>query len=208
MSAFPQRTTIGVDKSVGDKAILSARHEIIDGPNSADSNTTIGVTASPWTGTTITANSDLLTNDLGRRLGATIGVDQQVRLTDKWSASVGARSRTVLDQTGEFIEVTPDAAISPLEINEDFNSAYIGVAYSTDVTSASARLEGRHSSAGDTWTASAGVARELTEELSWQDRQEVYLMKPVVQAAPLVNWTLGLAERGDRVMKIQLFLIG
>ena len=166
VSAFPQRTTIGVDKSVGDKAILSVRHEILDGPNSADSNTSIGVTASPWTGTTITANSDLLTNDLGRRLGATIGVDQQVRLTDKWSASVGARSRTVLDQTGEFIEVTPDAAISPLEINEDFNSAYIGVAYSTDSTSASARLEGRHSSAGDTWTASAGVARELTEELS------------------------------------------
>ena len=166
VSAFPQRTTIGVDKSVGDKAILSVRHEILDGPNSADSNTSIGVTASPWTGTTITANSDLLTNDLGRRLGATIGVDQQVRLTDKWSASVGARSRTVLDQTGEFIEVTPDAAISPLEVNEDFNSAYIGVAYSTDSTSASARLEGRHSSAGDTWTASAGVARELTEELS------------------------------------------
>ena len=166
VSAFPQRTTIGVDKSVGDKAILSVRHEILDGPNSADSNTSIGVTASPWTGTTITANSDLLTNDLGRRLGATIGVDQQFRLNEKWSASVGARSRNVLDQTGEFIEVAPDDAISPLEINEDFNSGYIGVAYSTDTTSASVRLEGRDSSAGDTWTASAGVARELTEELS------------------------------------------
>jgi len=166
VSAFPRRTTIGIDKSIGDKAIVSVRHEILDGPNSADSNTSIGVTTSPWSGTTITANSDLLTNDLGRRLGATIGVDQQLKLSDKWSVSAGARNRSVLDQTGEFIEVAPDAAISPIEVNEDFSSAYVGLAYLADATSASARIEGRHSSNGDTWTASAGVARELTKELS------------------------------------------
>jgi len=166
ISAYPRRTTIGIDKSIGDKAILSARHEILDGPNSSDNNTTIGITTSPWSGTTITANSDLLTNDSGRRLGATIGVDQQIKLTEKWSGSVGARNRTVFDQKGEFIQVAPDAAISPVEINEDFSSAYIGVAYKTDVTSGSARIEGRHSSLGDTWIATGGVARELSEELS------------------------------------------
>ena len=166
VSAFPRRTTLGVDKTIGAKAVLSARHEIIDGPNSGDSNTTLGITASPWSGTTITANSDLLTNDTGRRLGATIGVDQQVRLSKNWSASLGGRSRSVLDDANEFVEVTPDAAISPLEVNEDFNSAYVGVGYVTDKTSASARLEARDSSAGDTWTASAAVARELTETLS------------------------------------------
>ncbi len=167
VSAFPRRTTIGLDKPIGSIAILSARHEIIDGPNSADNNTSIGITANPWASTTITANTDLLTNDSGRRLGATVGLDQQVKLTDKWSASVGVRSRNVFDQQGEFIEVAPDDAISPIEINEDFDSAYIGLAYKTDVTSASARVEGRHSSAGDTWTASTAVARELTEELSF-----------------------------------------
>ena len=167
VSAFPRRTTLGVDKPIGSKAILSARHEILDGPNSADNNTSIGITATPWVSTTITANTDLLTNDSGRRLGATIGLDQQVKLTDKWSASVGALSRNVFDEQGEFIEVAPDDAISPLEINEDFDSAYIGLAYNTGVTSASARIEGRHSSAGDTWTASTAVARELTEELSF-----------------------------------------
>ena len=167
VSAYPRRTTVGVDKNIGDKAILSVRHEILDGPNSADNNTTVGITTSPWSGTTITANSDLLTNDLGRRLGATIGVDQQIKLTEKWSGSVGLRNRSVLDQKGEFIEVAPDAAISPIEVNEDFSSAYVGVAYLTDKTSGSARVEGRHSSVGDTWTATAGVARELTEELSF-----------------------------------------
>ncbi len=167
VSAYPRRTTVGVDKNIGDKAILSVRHEILDGPNSADNNTTVGITTSPWSGTTITANTDLLTNDLGRRLGATVGVDQQIKLTEKWSGSVGLRNRSVLDQKGEFIEVAPDAAISPIEVNEDFSSAYVGIAYLTDKTSGSARVEGRHSSVGDTWTATAGVARELTEELSF-----------------------------------------
>lgn len=166
VSAFPQRTTIGLDKAVGTKAVVSIRHEILDGPNSADSNTTFGVTTSPWSGTTITANTDLLTNDLGRRLGATIGVDQQIKLSPNWSASLGARTRSIVGETGEFIEVAPDDAISPIEINEDFESAYLGVAYISDATSASARIEGRQSSAGDTWTATAGVARELTETLS------------------------------------------
>jgi len=166
VSAYPQRTSLGIDKNIGDRATVSVRHEILDGPNSADNNTVVGVTASPWTGTTITANSDLLTNDSGRRLGATVGLDQQVQLSEKWSVSAGLRNRNVFSDTGEFIEVAPDAAISPVEVNEDFTSAYIGAAYRTDISSASARLETRHSSVGDTWTASLGVARELSEELS------------------------------------------
>lgn len=163
---FPQRTTLGVDKTLGDIATVTLRHEILDGANASGDNTTIGLSASPWNGTSITAATDLLTNDLGRRLGATIGVDQQVKLSDRWSLSAGLRNRKVLDQQGTFVEVAPDAAISPLEVNEDFTSAYVGAAYRTEVMTATARLEGRNSSAGDNYTLSAGIARELSEELS------------------------------------------
>ena len=166
VSAFPRRTTIGVDKTLGEKATASIRHEILAGDTQESQNTTFGLSASPWNGTTISANTDLLTNDLGRRLGATIGVDQQVQLSEKWSATAGLRNRKVLDQSGEFIEVAPDAAISPLEVNENFTSGYIGAAYRDDVMNASARLEGRNSSVGDTWIGTAGVARELSEKLS------------------------------------------
>ncbi len=166
VSAHPQRTTIGVDKNIKDKATLSVRHEILNGADTKSNNTIVGLSTTPWKGTTISANSDLLTNDSGRRLGATIGLDQQVQINDNWSLSGGLRNRNVIDQKGTFIEVAPDAAVSPLETNEDFTSAYVGAAYRDDVMSGSVRIEGRNSSLGDTTTVSAGVARELSEELS------------------------------------------
>ena len=164
--AHPQRTTIGIDKVIKDKVTVSVRHEMLNGADTKSNNTVLGVSTSPWVGTTITANSDLLTNDSGRRLGATVGLDQQVQISENWSASAGMRNRNVLDQKGTYVEVAPDAAVSPLETNEDFTSAYIGAAYRNDVMSGSARLEGRKSGIGDTVTASAGIARELSEELS------------------------------------------
>ena len=167
VSARPRRTTLGVDKTIGQRATASIRHEIVEsGSDGASQNTTFGLTATPWAGGSVTAASDLLTNDSGRRLGATVGLDQQVRLSQNWSASAGVRNRRVLDAETEFVEVTPDAAISPFEVNEDFTSAYVGAAYRTEIMSGSARLEARNASDGDTWTASAGIARELSEELS------------------------------------------
>ncbi len=166
VSAFPQRTTLGVDKRLGKKATASIRHEILDGGDNRSGNTTFGLTTTPWTGAAISASSDLLTNDLGRRLGATIGLDQQFQISEKWSASAGVRNRQVLDQTGDYVEVAPDAAISPLETNEDFTSAYVGVGYRDEIMTGSTRFEARNSSAGDTWIGTAALARELSEELS------------------------------------------
>lgn len=166
VSAYPMRTTIGVDKTLGERATASIRHEILDGDNARSHNTVIGVNATPWQGGTIAVNSDLVTQDSGRRLGATIGLDQNVALNENWSVSAGVRGRRILDADSEFVEVAPDAAISPLEVNEDFRSAYLGAAYRDDVMSGSARLEGRESSAGDSYIASAAIARELSEELS------------------------------------------
>ncbi len=166
VSAFPQRTTLGVDKRIGKKATASIRHEILDGGDNRSGNTTVGLTTTPWTGAAISASSDLLTNDLGRRLGATVGLDQQVQISEKWSASAGVRNRQVLEQSGEYIEVAPDAAISPLEVNEDFTSAYVGVGYRDEVMTGSTRFEARNSSEGDTWIGTGALARELSEELS------------------------------------------
>jgi len=167
VSAFPQRTTIGVDKTIGQRATVSIRHEINDGGGVNAQNTVVGVTATPWSGTTLTANTDAVTNDSGRRLGATIGVDQLVKLGDKWAVSGGIRSRRVLDTDTEFLQVTPDAAISPFEVNEDFTSAYVGAAYRNEKTSGSIRFETRQTEQGDTYIATAGAARELTETLSF-----------------------------------------
>ncbi len=197
VSAYPGRTTVGIDKNIGNKATVSIRHELLNGGNGKSNNTVIGVSTSPWKGTTISANSDLLTNDSSRRLGATIGLNQQVQLSDKWSISAGLRNRSILDQQGEIIEIAPDAAVSPLEVNEDFTSAYIGAGYRTDIMSGSARLEARQSSIGDTWTASASVARELSEELSLAGSARALFNEPKddVNATSQLDVRLGAAWR-------------
>ena len=163
---FPQRTTLGLDKTITTKAAVSLRHEVIEGQNASGQNTTLGVTYSPWNGTDVTAQTDMLTGDSARRLGATVGVDQQFKLNDKWSMATGISQRKILEDIGTSIDVVPDDAISPLDISEDYQSAYIGVGYRTSVTSASARLEARDSESMDTYIGTAGVARELSEELS------------------------------------------
>ena len=166
VSAFPQRTSFGVDKTLGKKTTATLRHEILDGGDNRSGNTTFGLITAPWKGSAVSASTDLVTNDLGRRLGATVGLDQQIQFSDKWSASAGVRNRNVMSQDGEYIEVAPDAAISPLEQNEDFTSAYVGVGYRDDVMIGSARVEGRRSTAGETVIGTASIARELTETLS------------------------------------------
>jgi len=155
-----------VIKNIGKDASVTVRHEILNGENVTGENTVVGLNIAPWDGTAITAATDLVTNDSGRRLGATVGVDQQVRLDKNVTASLGVRNRQILDDAGTYVDVSADAAISPLEINEDFTSAYVGLGFNTDTTTASGRIETRMSGQGDTWIASLGAARELSEELS------------------------------------------
>ncbi len=166
-SAFPQRTTLGLDKTITAKAAVSLRHEVLEGQNASGENTTLGVTYTPWAGTDVSAQTDMLTADSARRLGATVGVDQQFKLNEKWSMATGISQRRILEDVGSTVlEVTPDDAISPIDISEDYLSTYLGVGYRTAVTSASARIEARDSQSNETYILSAGIARELSEELS------------------------------------------
>lgn len=163
---FPGRTVLGVDKTLTESASVSLRHEILRGQNADANNTVLGVSWAPWAGTEINASTDVLTQDSAQRLGATVGVDQQWKLSDKWSASVGASQRKVLSQTGDPQFVTPDAAFGANDINEDYRTGYIGLGYRTDVVSASGRIEARQSDSFDTVVGTVGIARELSEEFS------------------------------------------
>lgn len=166
MSAQPQRLGLGIDKRIGNLAVVNLRHERLNGGGQTSDNTTVGLTATPWNGGTATVAADNLTNDSGRRLGATIGLDQTVRLTDKISGQVGIRSRHLLRSEDEFVEVAPDAVLSPVEINEDFQSVYVGAAYRDEKMSISGRVEVRDNDDDRTWVLSSSAARELSDTLS------------------------------------------
>ncbi len=166
VSSNPQRTAFTLDKTLGKNVTANLRHEILKGATTDAQNTAIGLSVTPWKGSVLTASADHITNDSSRRIGGTLGLDQQVRLSDKWSASTGLRNRRILNQNGDFVQVAPDAAVSPLETNEGFTSAYVGVGYRSDAMAASTRIEARTGSDGDTWIATASAARELSQTLS------------------------------------------
>ncbi len=166
VSGQPSTFSVGADKRLGKVAVVNVRHEVTNGGGQQSMNTTVGLSATPWIGGTATVAADNLANESGDRLGATVGLDQTVRLSDKVSGSVGVRARHMLKTEEAFVEVAPDAAISPFETNEDFQSVYVGAAYGTEKTSASARVEVRDNSVDTTWIGTSSVARELTEKLS------------------------------------------
>ena len=166
VSAQPQRLMLGVDKRVGNIATINLRHEILNGGGQQSANTTLGLSATPWSGATATVAGDNLSNESGRRLGATVGLDQSVRLSDKISGQVGVRARRMLREEADFLEVAPDAVISPFETNEDFQSIYIGAGYRNEKMSASARVEVRDNEFDQTWVLSSSAARDLSDTLS------------------------------------------
>jgi len=166
-SDFPQRTRLSVEKTITDKASVNISHDILDSVNGSGQNTSIGVNYRPWAGTELSVGSDMITSDSGRRLGATIGLDQQIQLTPKWSTSFGLTNRRIFGNGPSIATIAPDAAISSLEINESYLAGYAGLGYRTNNTSVSTRIEVRDAATSKSVVTSVAAARELSEKLSF-----------------------------------------
>ncbi|MEL7488248.1 MAG: hypothetical protein AAGJ87_13640, partial [Pseudomonadota bacterium] len=137
---FPRRTVVGLEQRITKNFSLNASHEIQDGENASSANTIVGLTATPWKGAAVTASTDLVTQDSGRNIGATLGVDQQVQINENWTGSLGLSRRQQLASDGvidPLDDIVPDEALSPLEIDQDFTSVYAGLGYRDSATSAS-----------------------------------------------------------------------
>lgn len=174
-SLFPQRTIIGADKTLTDWATLNVRHERQNGANASGDTTVVGVSVQPWTGSEVRVASDAITQDSGRRIGATVGVDQTVQFDEYWTSSFGVTHRREIDGDDNTVDPVADGVRSPIEIassapltfEENYTSAYVGLGYRSDKTAGSARAEIR---GGEETTRIAGIvgaAREASEELSF-----------------------------------------
>lgn len=170
-SLFPTRTSVGLDQKLFDGFTLSATHEILDGDAISQSNTTVGLTAEPWDGGKITLAGDKITQDTGERIGATFGIDQQVKLSDKWTGSLGMARREDLKERGAVDapdDIVPDIPGSPFEeTGGAYTSLYLGAGYRSDATSGSSRFEMKKTGTGQRYMVAAGAARELSEQLSF-----------------------------------------
>ncbi|HBS36369.1 MAG TPA: hypothetical protein DEA50_15030 [Parvularcula sp.] len=168
---FPTRTNFGFDQRLFDGFTLSATHEILSGDAVSQSNTTVGLKAEPWTGADLTLAGDRITQDTGERIGATFGLDQQVKLSEKWTGSLGLSRREDLKTEGgvdAVDDIVPDAPRSPFEqANGAFTSLYVGAGFRDKATTGSGRFEIRKSEAGQRYMVATAAARELSEQLSF-----------------------------------------
>lgn len=167
---FPTRTSLGFDQRLFDGLTLSGTHEILDGDAVSQSNTSVGIVAEPWTGGKVTLAGDRLTQDSGERIGATLGVDQQVRLSKNWTGSLGLARREDLKERGAVDavdDIVPDIPKSPFEESGSaYTSLYVGAGYRGDATSGSSRFEMKKTEDGQRYMVAAGAARELSEQFS------------------------------------------
>lgn len=172
---FPGRTVLGVDKTLGPQATANIRHELTNGADASGQNTVAGITWTPRGGTQVRASTDMITNESGRRIGATVGVDQVWQVNPAWTLSGGLARRANVDGEDEPLDVVPDEALGPLDEGvrssltqaEQYASGYIGAAYQVDDMAGSARLEARESTSGSRLVAVLGGAREITKTLSF-----------------------------------------
>ncbi|MEM1086734.1 MAG: hypothetical protein AAGH90_03325 [Pseudomonadota bacterium] len=172
---FPQRTILGLDKALGERATLTLRHDVTNGTDASGENTFAGITWQPGSGTLVSASTDAITDESGRRLGATVGVDQVWRVNEAWSLSAGGVSRRRIDGSDTPRDVTPDAAFGPLEDgvrspltqDEGFTSTYVGAAYRTPIMALSGRAEVRDAASGDRFVGTLGGARSVSDALSF-----------------------------------------
>ncbi len=168
---FPTRTSVGFDQRLFDGFTLSATHEFLSGDAVSQSNTTVGLKAEPWTGAALTLAGDRIRQDGGERIGATFGLDQQVKLSDKWTGSLGLSRREDLKTEGgvDLVDdIVPDGPRSPFEeANGAFTSLYVGAGFRDRATTGSGRFEIRKSAEGQRYMVATAAARELSEQLSF-----------------------------------------
>jgi len=168
---FPTRTSLGFDQQLFGVATLSATHEILSGDAVSQSNTTVGLKAEPWAGAAITLAGDRLSQDSGERIGATFGVDQQVKLSDKWTGSLGLSRREDLKTEGgvdRIDDIAPDAPRSPFgQANGNFTALDVGAGFRDKATTGSGRFEIRKSAEGQRYMVATAAARELSEQFSF-----------------------------------------
>ena len=174
-SLFPARTLLGVDKTITEKITLNIRHEILGGENASGENTRFGVSYRPWTGADIRTSFDYVNSGSLRRLGTTIGVDQTILISEKWSASIGGARRAFIDGADRIEAIVPDAVNSPLQAvptsnltgTEGFASYYFGLQRLTDFMTASARVEYRDSANEERYSLAVAAARQVQDDLSF-----------------------------------------
>lgn len=175
VAAFPQRTLLGLDKTLTQKATLNLRHEISKGPDISGQISRAGLTLTPWTGSNIRTDLERFSAQSRDQLAANFGLDQAFVIDEAWSAGLGFAQRFDLDSADTGLTPLPVSPLAPIGAtasvsqygSEAFQSGYAGLAYRTPAVFASARAEYRTDDTGARYTLAASTARQMSDALTF-----------------------------------------
>ena len=143
---YPTRTLLAADHSLNDSVSLYAEQEYTDGNETSVSATRLGMKANPWKGGTASSGVNRNYNENSERVYATTGLNQTLKLSERWSLSAGYEGARVLkESTSEPL----NPSIPPASSDEDYTAVSIGAGYVVDHWDFDVRLEARYSDVSD-----------------------------------------------------------
>lgn len=147
---------LGADYRLTQDVSLYAEHER-GFSNDAPERTVFGVRATPWQGASAEQSIEQVEEDDAYRLFAVSGLNQDIILSDSWSASLG------FDQARNLEANAPGETS---DSTEDFYALYTGMAYRTSLWQWNGRVEYREGSQTDKWVARTSIYHPLTDALA------------------------------------------
>ncbi len=154
---YPTRTLLAADHNLSDSVSLYAEQEFTDGKETSVSATSLGMKAKPWKGGAASTGFSRKHAENSERVYATTGLNQTLKLSEKWSLSAGYEGARVLkENTSE--PLNPGAP--PASSDEDYTAVSLGAGYVVEHWDFDVRIEARYSDASDKWGVISGLFGE------------------------------------------------
>ena len=162
----PDSTLIQTRMRLTSKLRATAGIETFDGESVSTANLRAGLAAEPWAGGRLSAGIDALRAGVGEsadRVAATVGVAQDIKLTERLSASLRIDHTQPL--AGSDSPVV-DSLFSGFRSAEEATNASAGLGYGGKGWNASVRLDLRNAESGHSERIAAGAIGDITDALT------------------------------------------
>ena len=156
---YPDTIVVGADIKVRKNVELVTEYETASGENIDASMTRVGLRASPWRRAELMSSVTNEVTEFGPRLFANVGLVQGIKLSDNWLLDVGIDQSNTLSEPG-LRQFDDERELASGSLNDDFLAAYVGAMYTSDVWSATSRLEFRNADSEERHSLLFGWYRE------------------------------------------------
>ena len=157
----PDSTVARIEGRITPRVRAKAAVEVFDAGEPGSMNAAVGVDADLWEGGTLEAGVTGVPG-LGSRLGATLGVQQDLKLTERLSMTLRAHRTQELAGSSSPVAKTLFASTEP----GDTTTASAGIGYGGDGWNASARFDAALSDGNDRYGLGGAIVGDVTEALT------------------------------------------